>query len=554
MARKKRGIERLKVVNPHCTGIDIGKGRHFVAVDPAQNSEPVREFGAFTRDLEAMAAWLASCGVTTVAMESTSVYWIPVYEFLEAEGFEVMLVPPRMTKQIGGRKSDVLDCQWIWQLLSYGLLRGAFRPPDAVCPLRSYVRQAKFLIEDRSRCVQHMQKALTEMNVRLDSVISDIMGKTGERIVRAIVAGERDPERLASFRDRRIKASADTIAASLQGTWREEHLFALEQALQRYDFVELQIEACETQIMAQIEHLTPPDDPTDGGGSDDTPPNASSGTTSRVAPKTRGKKLPAQDAVKAEALHRMMGIDLTAIPTIGLNTALVIASEIGPDFSAFPSAQHFCSWLGLAPGTRISGDKPLPGRAPKVVNRTGQALRMAAMAAHSSQTFIGAKHRARLARMDTAVAITATARELACLPDLPDADPWRRIRREGHGSLREAPHRTYIRTPRPSGSEARLPVDPSHARPRGSQRNQISGLERSYSRETKEVRDWFARRPRWHVHFTPTSASWLNQVERFFADLTEKQIRRGVHRSTVELEQAITEYIDTVNEDPKPFR
>ena len=223
MARKTKRTQRLKVVNPDCAGIDIGKDRHFVAVDPERTEEPVRSFGAFTRDLEAMAAWLASCGVSKVAMESTSVYWIPVYETLERAGFELMLVPPRMTKQIGGRKSDVLDCQWIWQLMSYGLLRGAFRPGDAVCPPRSYTRQMRRLTEDRSRYVLHMQKALTEMNVRLDSVIANITGLTGQRILRAIIDGERDPERLATLRHRGIKADADTIAASLQGMWREEH-------------------------------------------------------------------------------------------------------------------------------------------------------------------------------------------------------------------------------------------------------------------------------------------------------------------------------------------
>ena len=362
-----------------------------------------------------MAEWLKSCGVTKVAMESTSVYWIPVYEVLEGAGFEVMLVPPRMTKQIGGRKSDVLDCQWIWQLMSYGLLRGAFRPADAICPLRSFMRQAKQLIEDRSRCVLQMQKALTQMNVRLDSVMSDIMGKTGQHILRAIIAGERDPQRLAGFRDRRIKASADTIAASLEGTWRKEHLFALEQAMQRYDFMEQQIAECETRIAENIEHLTPPEDATDDDTPDGTSHATSPGSAPNGAPRSGGKRLSGKDKEMALALHRMMGVDLTAIPTIGINTALVIAAEIGPDFSAFPSAQHFSSWLGLAPGTRISGGKSLPGRGPKVVNRVGQALRMAAMTARTSQTFIGAKHRGRLARMDTAVAIVATARELACL-------------------------------------------------------------------------------------------------------------------------------------------
>ena len=325
-----------------------------------------------------------------------------------------MLVPPRMTKQIAGRKSDVLDCQWIWQLQSYGLLRGAFRPGDAICPLRSYVRQAKRLIEDRSRCVQHMQKALTQMNVLLDSVLADITGQTGQKILRAIIDGERDPQRLASFRHRRVKASADTIAASLEGTWREEHLFALEQAMQRYDFLEQQLEDCEARITAQIDSLTPPDDSTGGGTVDETPVAAVSPTTASKT--SRGtKSVVSNEKAMSQALHEMMGVDLTAIPTIGVNTALVIASEIGPDFSAFPSVQHFCSWLGVAPGTRISGGKPLPGRAHKVVNPVAQALRMAAMTARSSQTFIGAKHRARLARKDKPVAITATARELACL-------------------------------------------------------------------------------------------------------------------------------------------
>ena len=416
MPRKNRRTQRLSVVNPDCAGIDIGKDRHFVAVDPARSSEPVRAFDAFTRDLEAMAAWLSSCGVKKVAMELTSVYWIPVYEVLDRCGFEVMLVPPRMTKQIAGRKSDVLDCQWIWQLLSYGLLRGAFRPGDAICPLRSYVRQMKRLTEDRSRCVQHMQKALTQMNVRLDSVLADIMGVTGQKILRAIIDGERDPQCLASFRHRRVKASADTIAASLEGTWREEHLFALEQAMLRYDFFEQQIEDCEARIAAQIDDLTPPDGSADDATSDETPPPGATGAASKSAShRSGGSKHAVHDKALTMALHSMMGVDLTAIPTIGTGIALTIASEIGPDFSAFPSAQHFCSWLGVAPGTRISGGKPLPGRAHKAVNRVGQALRMAAMTARRSQTFIGARHRARLARKDAPVAITATARELACL-------------------------------------------------------------------------------------------------------------------------------------------
>ena len=462
MPRKNRRTQRLSVVNPDCAGIDIGKDRHFVAVDPARSSEPVRAFDAFTRDLEAMAAWLSSCGVKKVAMESTSVYWIPVYEVLDRCGFEVMLVPPRMTKQIAGRKSDVLDCQWIWQLLSYGLLRGAFRPGDAICPLRSYVRQMKRLTEDRSRCVQHMQKALTQMNVRLDSVLADIMGVTGQKILRAIIDGERDPQCLASFRHRRVKASADTIAASLEGTWREEHLFALEQAMLRYDFFEQQIEDCEARIAAQIDDLTPPDGSADDATSDETPPPGATGAASKSAShRSGGSKHAVHDKALTMALHSMMGVDLTAIPTIGTGIALTIASEIGPDFSAFPSAQHFCSWLGVAPGTRISGGKPLPGRAHKAVNRVGQALRMAAMTArrspdlHRRQTPRPPRPKGR-ARRDY------RDRPRACLPDLPDGDAGRGLCREGHRHLREEAHRPDIHQPETKGPTTRLSAGPNH--------------------------------------------------------------------------------------------
>ena len=328
MPRKRRGkAESLEIVTRDCAGIDIGKDTHYVAVDPDRCADPVRSFDAFTPDLEEMAAWLSSCGVGKVAMESTSVYWIPVYEVLDRAGFEVMLVPPRMTKQISGRKSDVLDCQWIRQLLSYGLLRGAFRPHDGVCPLRSYVSQAKRLTDDRSRCVLHMQKALTEMNVRLDSVITDITGVTGQRILRAIIDGERDPRRHAALRDGRIKASGDRIAAALQGTWREEHVFALTQAMQRFDFLTEQIATCETQIAAQIGSLTPPDDGPDGNQPPGSPDSSRSGTDLPKAPRSNHAKRTAKERAMAEALHRMMGVDLTAIPTNGVNTALTIAPE-----------------------------------------------------------------------------------------------------------------------------------------------------------------------------------------------------------------------------------
>lgn len=389
MTRKVR--QRLEVVHPDCAGIDIGGSKHFVAVDPGSSDEPVRSFGSFTDELERMGRWLQECGVRVVAMESTGVYWIPVYEVLERMGFEVHLVNPRATKQVSGRKSDVLDCQWLWQLMSYGLLESAFRPADAVCELRSYLRQRARLIRDQSRSVQHIQKALTEMNVQLANVLSDITGKTGLQILRAIVAGERDGHKLASLRDRRVRADEHTIARSLEGTWREEHLFALEQALARYDFYAEQIAQCETRLERCAAAMAPP------------PETAAHSTRGSWHTRMRG------------ALHAMLGVDLTAIPTIGIETALTFACEVGADLSRFPSCAHFCSWLQLAPGTRISGGKLLSGQGPRRVNRLGQALRVAAATARNSQSYIGAQHRARLVRLDKARAVKATAHQLARL-------------------------------------------------------------------------------------------------------------------------------------------
>ena len=378
----------LEVVHPDCAGIDVGKRKHYVAVDGARFERPVRHFGTFTEDLEAIARWLSECGVRQVAMESTGVYWIPLFEVLDRAGFEVHLVNPRATKQVSGRKSDVLDCQWIRQLMSYGLLRGAFRAADEVCPMRAYARQREQLVRDRSRAVQHMQKALTQMNVQLDNVLSDIMGKTGQLIVRAIVAGERDGTALARFRDRRCKADEATIAASLRGNWRAEHLFALTQALARHDMLQAQIEACEARIDAELERHA----------------------ADAAAPASRSR-----EGALRERLRAMLGVDLTAIPTVGVETALTFAAEVGPDLSRFPTAAHFCSWLGLAPGTRVSGDKRLGGPPTQRTNRLGQALRMAATTARNNKTAIGAAHRRRLARMDSAKAVKATAHQLARL-------------------------------------------------------------------------------------------------------------------------------------------
>jgi transposase len=349
--------------------------------------------------LEALADWLANLGVREVAMEATGVYWIPLYEVLDARGFEVHLVNARATRQVSGRKSDVLDCQWIRQLMAHGLLRSAFRPSDGVCRLRALVRQRGNKVQEQTRCIAHMQKALTQMNVQLDQVVSDLTGKTGTAILRAIVGGERNPEVLAGLRDRRLRADETTVARSLRGNWREEHMFALTQALEHYDFLSVQIEHCNAAIQAALGAL----------------PKRTDTTATAVKRMPGSRRSAAEQAACHQALHRMLGVDLTAIPTIALDTALVLAAEIGPDLNRFPSSGHFCSWLGLAPPTRISGGKPLPGRAPKVINRAGQALRQAAANARRSESFIGATHRARLSRMDACQAIKATAHQLARL-------------------------------------------------------------------------------------------------------------------------------------------
>ncbi len=398
MARKTKK-QRLTIVHPDCAGIDIGSREHWVAVDPEHCDEPVQRFTTFSDDLYALADWLESLHVEVVAMEATGVYWIPLYEVLDARGFEVHLVNTHATRQVSGRKSDVLDCQWIRQLMSYGLLKAAFRPPDEICPLRSLVRQRATKVEDQSRSIAHMQKALTQMNVQLDNVVSDLMGKTGMAILRSIVAGERDPKQLATLRDRRLRADEETVARSLYGNWRPEHLFALTQALAHYDFLNDQIAACDEEIIESLNAL----------------PFRTEETTAPV------KRLPSQHRTIAQqkelhqALHRVMGVDLTAIPTIGMETALVLASEIGPDLDLFPTEKNFSSWLTVAPPTHISGGKPVPGKKHKVFNRAGQALRQAASNARNSDSFIGASHRARLARMDSKPAIKATAHQLARL-------------------------------------------------------------------------------------------------------------------------------------------
>ena len=363
---------------------------------PERDDEPVREFASFTTDLGALADWLQACDVDTVAMESTGVYWIPLFELLESRGFTVLLVNARHVKNVSGRKSDVLDCQWLQQLMTYGLLSGAFRPAEQVCVLRSLWRQRGMLLRSQGRHVQHMQKALTQMNIQLTNVLADIVGESGQKILRAIVAGERDALVLGAMKNVRVRASVDQIAKSLQGTWRTEHLFALKQALGAFDFVGTQLAECDAEIEQQLQSLKVHDaDPAKG--------------------KKRGRARNAPKFDLRTQLFQMCGVDLTRIDGVDVTTALAVVSEVGADMAKFPSVKHFTSWLGLCPGTKITGGKVMSGKTKRVVNRAAQALRLAAAALRSSKSALGAYFRRLCSRMDKPKAVTAAAHKLARL-------------------------------------------------------------------------------------------------------------------------------------------
>lgn len=389
--------KQLQHINLNAAGVDIGSERHMVAVPEGRDEVSVREFGAFTADLNALADWLQQCGVTTVAMESTGVYWIPLFELLEGRGFEVKLVDARHVKNVSGRKSDILDCQWIQQLHTYGLLAGAFRPPDEICVLRSYLRQREMLIQTASMHIQHMQKALQQMNLLLHNVVSDITGVTGMNIIKALLAGERDPQVLASHRDKHCQHSSATIAKSLVGNYRAEHLFALRQAVDLYEIYQAKITDCDEAIVKQVE--CQPDIT-----NDPPPPTAK---RSRVRDRMRS------GVNVRDLLFKKSGVDLFAIPGLGPDTLLVLASEVGFDLTAWKTVKHFTSWLGLCPGTKISGGKVLSRKVKRNPNRATQAFRMAAATQARSKTALGAFYRRIKSRTGGKQAITATAHKIA---------------------------------------------------------------------------------------------------------------------------------------------
>lgn len=390
----------LERINLNAAGIDCGSTDHFVAVPPDRDSDPVRSFRTFTGDLHRLADWLTACGITSVAMEATGVYWIPVYEILERRGFDVILVNARHIKNVPGRKSDVRDCEWIRDLHSVGLLRGSFRPEDQIVALRGFVRHRETLVQSTSEIIQRMQKALMQMNVQLHHVITDITGLTGMLILREIVQGQTDPHTLARHRDPRCHASEADIAAALTGNYRAEHVFMLKQNLELFDTYQGHLAACDAAIAVHVQQIT----------ADIAPPEAPLPPPRRKTTKVCGQE---QDNEIRNHLYQLTGTDLTQIDGVGPLTALRLISEIGTDMSRWRTEQHFTSWLTLAPQNKVSGGRLLSSRTATSANRAAALLRIVALSLGRTQTALGAFYRRLAARIGKAKAITATARKLA---------------------------------------------------------------------------------------------------------------------------------------------
>jgi transposase len=391
----------LEVVHPHAAGIDVGNSAHYAAVRPDRDPEPVRRFDCFTADLHRLADWLQCCGVQTVALQSTGVYWIPLYDILEERGLEVYLVNARHTKNLPGRKSDVQESQWLLKLHTYGLLNNSFQPPSEIRVLRTYWRQRAQHVSGAATRIQRMQKALTQMNVQLANVISDLSGLTGQMIMRAVVAGERDPQKLAELSHPQVRASREEIVKSLEGNWRQELIFVLQQEIEMYDIYQQRIAECDQRLQ---KHLA--------GFADIVPPQAKE----EVPQKKKGKQKKSNPQFHlADELQRISGVDLTRIDGIDVMVAQTLVSEVGLDMGRWKTEAHFASWLGLCPDNRVSGDKVLSRGTRHVVNRAATSLRLAATALLRSQTYLGAQYRRLRSKLGAPKAITAMAHRLARL-------------------------------------------------------------------------------------------------------------------------------------------
>lgn len=391
------------MVHPNAAGIDVGATQIYAALPPDRAEESVRMFGVFTPQLHTLADWLREHGITTVAMESTGVYWIPVFQILESYGIEVCLVNAQHVKNVPGRKTDVSDCQWLQYLHSVGLLEASFRPPAEICTVRAIMRHRAGVVAEGAQHIQHMQKSLTQMNLHLHHVLSDLSGVSGLAIVDAILAGERDPQTLAQLRDRRTKASEETIRAALIGDYRPEHLFTLRQARESYRFCREQLRDCDAEIERHLAQLATVADP------EALPPPAGGATSS---PRKGEIALPEQD-LRTE-LYRVLGTDLTQVPGLGVSNVCALVAELGTDLKrAFPSADRFVSWQGLCPNPKISGGKVLRHGTRQIKHRVATIFRIAAQALHHSRCALGEFYRRMRAKLGAPKAITATAHKLA---------------------------------------------------------------------------------------------------------------------------------------------
>jgi len=393
--------EDMPAINPNAGGIDVGASEIWVSVPPDRDEEAVKRYNTFTSDLYAMAAWLRQCRVDSVAMESTGVYWIPVFQILERRGIRVIVVNAKYAKNVAGRKSDCLDCQWLRILHTFGLLEGSFQPAADMAVLRSYLRHRQMLIECGAAHIQHMQKALTQMNVQLANVVSDITGVTGLAIIRAIVKGERDPRRLAEMRDNRIKNDEETIAKALEGHYQPEHVFALRQALELFDYYQQQIMACDQQIHEYLQSLDSKVD-----------------CEAQPMKPARSRKKNRRNDPKFDCRHeayRISGIDLTQIDGISESAALTIYSEIGIDLTPWKTEKHFASWLSLCPNNKITGGRIIQRRTRPTTNRVRDLLCLCSQSLFNSRSALGAFSRRMRSRLGPEKAIVATAHKLALL-------------------------------------------------------------------------------------------------------------------------------------------